>query len=393
MGNKKRKLPLLKELEVADIGSEGMAIARYNEMVIFIKNAIPGDIADIKITRKKKNYMEGRAVYFHKHSNLSVDAFCTHFGLCGGGRWQNLDYKEQLFYKEKQVKDNLERIGKVDIPEILPIVPSEKIKFYRNKLEYSFSNKKWLTEEQFGQEITDMNALGFHIPGMFNRILDIEKCWLQPEPSNAIRLAVKDYANKQGLLFYNHNEYQGFLRNIIIRNSTLGDLMVIVVFQHEDIEKREKLLDFIKAEFPEVTSLMYIINPKMNDSLDGLKAEPYAGNPYIIDKMESLQFKIGPLSFYQTNPGQALKLYKIAREYANIRPGDTVYDLYTGTGTIANFVAQNAKKVIGIEYIEQAVEDAKENSKINKIENTLFFAGDMAKVLNEQFFSEGAAGE
>lgn len=387
MGRKNRKYgnPLFKELEVLDIGSEGKAIAKHNDLVVFITNAIPGDIVDVRVSKKKKNYMEGRAVFFHKHSELTQEAFCEHFELCGGCRWQHLPYEKQLFYKEKQVRDNLERIGKVDIPEIRPIVPSDEIKFYRNKLEFTFSTKRWLTKEDIQEGQQNMNGLGYHMPGQFDRILDIQKCYLQVEPSNAIRLAVKEYALEKNLDFYTQGEYTGFLRNIIIRTTTTGDLMVVVIFQHDDKEKREGLLSFINNRFPEITSLMYIINPKTNDSLDGLEAHLFAGNDYIIDKMEDLQFKMGALSFYQTNASQALKLYQFTREYADIQQDDIVYDLYTGTGTIANFVTRKAKKVIGVEYIPEAVKDAEENSRINNINNTAFFAGDMAKVLTKEF--------
>ncbi|MFA8449971.1 MAG: 23S rRNA (uracil(1939)-C(5))-methyltransferase RlmD [Bacteroidales bacterium] len=393
MARKRNPLPLFEKVEIIDAGSEGKAVARIDEKVIFIPYVMPGDVVDIQVVKRKKSFFEGKAVKFHKYSDDRVDAACKHFGLCGGCKWQHMPYEKQLFYKQKQVVDNVERIGKFEHPGISDIIGSEKKFYYRNKLEFTFSDRKWFIEPPKDPDnIQNPNGLGFHLPGMFDRILDIEHCVLQKDPSNAIRLALKDYAIANNLSFYNPRKNEGFLRNLVIRTSSTGDLMVIVIFGYKDEREKDGALAFLKEKFPEITSLMYVINKKLNDSFSDLKIHLYNGNDYImeemqapIENMEPLKFKVGPVSFYQTNSAQAYTLYQKAFDLAQISSEDLVYDLYTGTGTIANFVARSAKKVIGIEYVPQAINDAKENSSINKIDNTDFFAGDMVKVLNDDF--------
>jgi 23S rRNA (uracil1939-C5)-methyltransferase len=386
---RKKELPLLEKVEITDAGSDGNAVGRAGEMVVFVPYVIPGDVVDVKVFNRKKNFMEGRAVKLHTASEHRVEPRCSHFGLCGGCKWQNMDYAEQLFYKEKQVKDALGRIGKFFMPEVNNIIPSEHVFYYRNKLEYTFCNKRWLmTGENTSNEVLQMNGLGFHLPGRFDRVLDLEHCYLQPEPSNEIRLAVRNFTIEKGWTYQDMRNHQGLLRNLIIRTTNSGDLMVIVVFGSDDAEKIQQLMAFIRDTFRQITSLFLVVNTKANDSIADLDMQLFAGNPFIIEKMEDLVYKIGPVSFFQTNSNQALALYRLAREYAQLKSKDVVYDLYTGTGTIANFVARLCKKVIGIEYIESAVTDAKANSELNHISNTSFFAGDMAKVLNPEFVKE-----
>jgi len=386
---RRKELPLLEKVKITDIGAEGNALARVDNLVVFVPMLIPGDVVDIKVIRKRKKYLEGRVLKFHEYSPDRIEPKCIHFGVCGGCKWQHLPYKLQLRYKEKQVKDNLTRIGKTELPEISPILGSSEIFLYRNKLEYTFSDKRWLTKEEVTSEKTfgREGALGFHIPGLFDKVLDIEECHLQPDPSNQIRNAVKKYSLENGLEFFDLREQKGFLRNIIVRNTLDGNVMVIVVFFHEDREKREKLLSYIAGEFPQVTSLMYIVNSKRNDSLNDQNPVLFKGDDHLMEEMDGLRFRVGPKSFYQTNTTQALQLYRIARDYAGLTGNETVYDLYTGTGTIANFVAGSAGRVIGIEYVEEAVADARVNSEINHIHNTLFFAGDMKDVLTDSFFA------
>lgn len=349
---------------------------------------IPGDVVDLQIIRKRKKYLEGKVIRFHEYSPERIKPRCKHFGVCGGCKWQHLPYELQLRYKEKQVRDNLTRIGKIELPVINPIIGSEEEYLYRNKLEYTFSNKRWLTKEEVDSdtEFENEGALGFHIPGLFDKVLDITECHLQPEPSNSIRNAVKKFAVENKLDFYDLREQKGFLRNIIIRNSLNGKVMVIVVFFNEDVEKRELLLNYLQSEFPQITSLMYIINTKRNDSLGDQVPLLYKGVDHLVEEMDGLSFRIGPKSFYQTNTRQALVLYRTAKSFAGLTGKENVYDLYTGTGTIANYVAASCLKVTGIEYAEEAVMDAIFNSELNKISNTAFFAGDMNNVLNEQFF-------
>jgi len=387
---RKKPFPKYEKVEIIDAGSEGKAVARVDNMVIFVPFVVPGDVVDIQIVRKKKSFFEGRAEKFHTYSDKRAKPECSHFGLCGGCRWQNMDYKEQLHYKQKQVSDNLERIGGLKLPEIFPILASENIYHYRNKLEYSFSNRKWLVEkpDPDNPQHRNRDGLGFHLPGMFDRILDIDTCYLQRDPSNAIRLAARDFALANEYEFYDVKKWDGYLRNLIIRSSSTGDLMVIMVFRYVDHIKMPALLDHLAEKFPEITSLMYIINDKRNDDISDLEVKPYKGDSFIMEEMEGLKFKIGPKSFFQTNRDQALKLYNTAKEFAGLKGDEIVYDLYTGTGTIAAFIARFAKKVIGIEYIAAAIEDAKENSELNDVSNTDFFAGDILRVLNDDFIKE-----
>lgn len=391
LAKRKKPLPILNEVEITDIAAEGKAIAKVNEQVIFIPWAAPGDIVDVQLTRKKNSYAEGKIVAFHQHSPIRTVPFCEHFGICGGCKWQHLPYDEQLRYKQKQVTDHLTRIGKIPIKEILPIAGSEKNTFYRNKLEFTCSNKRWLTEEEIATEndYKQLNGIGFHIPKMFDKVLDIHKCWLQDDISNKIRLYIKNYClTHEGFPFFDLRNQEGFLRTLIIRTSSTGELMIIVVFFREDTEKREELLSRLSDEFPEISSLMYVINQKCNDTITDQEVILYKGKDHLIEKMEDLQFKVGPKSFYQTNSEQAYQLYKITREFAGLTGNEIVYDLYTGTGTIANFVAKQSRKVIGIEYVPEAIEDAKINSQLNQIGNTLFFAGDMKDLLTAAFIAE-----
>jgi 23S rRNA (uracil1939-C5)-methyltransferase len=385
---RKKEFPLLEKVRISDIGAEGNALARVDNLVVFVPMLIPGDVVDLRIVRKRKKFLEGRVVRFHEYSSDRITPECKHFGVCGGCKWQHLPYDMQLKYKEKQVRDNLTRIGKIDLPEILPIIGSSEIFNYRNKLEYTFSNKRWLTTEevQSDNDYERENALGFHIPGLFDKVLDIKECHLQPDPSNEIRNSVRDYAVRNGLSFFDLREQCGFLRNIVIRNSLAGNVMVIVVFFHEDSEKREGLLDFLATQFPQITSLFYVINSKKNDSLNDQTPVLYKGEDHLIETMDGLKFRIGPKSFYQTNTKQALELYRVAREFAELNGDEVVYDLYTGTGTIANYIAPSAGKVIGIEYVDEAVQDARINSEINNIRNTSFHSGDMKEILSSDFF-------
>ena len=379
---------MLEKVTITDIGAEGNAVARVDNLVVFVPMLIPGDVVDLKVIRKRKKYLEGKVIRYHSHSPHRIEPRCRHFGICGGCKWQHLPYDLQLMYKEKQVKDSLTRIGKVDVSEIKPIIRSSEEFLYRNKLEFTFSDKRWLTKDEIESEnlYERENALGFHIPGLFDKVLDITECHLQPEPSGSIRNAVREYALNNGLEFFDLRDHKGLLRNLLVRNTLDGDVMVIVVFFYDDVEKRVALLDFIAATFPAVTSLFYVINSKKNDSLSDQVPVHYYGNDHLVEKMEDLKFRIGPKSFYQTNTKQALNLYSVAREFAGLTGQETVYDLYTGTGTIACFIASKARRVIGVEYIEDAVSDARINAGMNNIDNTSFFAGDMRDVLTESFF-------
>ncbi len=386
---KKKSLPILENIEILDAGSEGKTIARLDEMVIFVTNAVPGDIVDIQVTRKKSTFMEGHPIKLHKPSEKRVESFCPYFGTCGGCKWQNVGYEHQLFYKQKQVKDNLVRIGHLDLPDMEPILAAPKTEYYRNKMEFTFSDRKWLTQVNADNDgDIDMRGIGFHIPGRFDKIIDIDYCYLQDEPSNSIRNAVKKFTLENGYDFQNLKFHKGLMRNLLIRTSSNGEVMVVVIFGRDEEEARVKLLEMLKHEFPVITSLMYIINEKLNDSFGDQDIILYSGRDHIFEEMEGLKFKIGPKSFYQTNSDQAYNLYKITREYAGLTGEEVVYDLYTGTGTIANFVAKSAKKIIGVEYVPEAIEDAHVNSSINNIENTLFYAGDMKDVLNDAFIAE-----
>ena len=390
MGRKNKNLPFLQNVEILDAGAEGKAVARVEGVVVFTTNVIPGDIVDIQVTKKREKYMEGKVVAIQKSSPDRIEAFCQHFDLCGGCKWQYLPYEKQLFYKQKQVVDQLTRIGRVTIPMLHPIKGSERTTFYRNKLEFTFSNRRWLSDEEVrsGAEISDQDVLGFHIPGMFDKVMDIQNCWLQPSPSNEIRNAVRDYALEHQLTFFDLRNRSGFLRTITIRSNEKGEVMVIVVFFYEDQITREGLLNHIAENFPQVTSLLYVINEKGNDTITDQEVLVYEGSDHLVEEMEGLKFIIGAKSFYQTNSLQALELYKITRDMAGLTGKEVVYDLYTGTGTIAIFVAGKASKVIGIEYVPEAIADAKINAVNNGISNTLFFAGDMKNILTADFISE-----
>lgn len=381
---------MLEQIEITGVAAEGKALARVNDLVVFVPFAAPGDIVDLQVTRKKHSYAEARIVKFHTYSPLRVQPFCEHFGVCGGCKWQHVTYDFQLQFKRQQVEDNLTRIGKIPLPEVLPTKGSAKQRFYRNKLEYSFSNRSWLTYEQLqsAQEFDCRNALGFHIPGMFDKVLDIKKCWLQDDISNRIRLSIRQFAIDHGYPFFDLKEQTGLMRNMIVRTASTGEIMLIVVFFEPDMERIEAMMQHIADEFPQITSLLYIINQKHNDTITDQEVHLYRGHDYIWESMEGLRFKIGPKSFYQTNSEQAYELYKVAREFASLTGDELVYDLYTGTGTIANFVARQSRKVIGIEYVPEAIEDAKENARINGLDNTLFYAGDMKDILTEEFIGE-----
>ena len=389
MGRKKKRNPVIEELEIIDVASEGKSIAKYDDRVVFVTGVIPGDIVDVQITKKKKRFFEGYPVKFHKYSEDRVEAECEHFGICGGCKWQHLPYQKQLFYKNKQVIDNFERIGKIDIKEKFDILSAPEEYYYRNKLEYSFSNKEWLTKEQVesGETFGERNACGFHVPKMFDKIVNVNHCHLQGNNSNEIRNFVREFAVENKLEFYDIRANEGFLRNMIVRNTAKGELMIIIIFLKMN-ENVELVLDAVLEKFPMITSLNYVINPKTNDSINDLDVITYKGNDHLMEEMGELKFKVSPKSFYQTNSEQAFNLYKKTLEFADIKPTDLVYDLYTGTGTIANFIAKTAKEVIGIEYVEDAIQDAKRNSKLNNIDNTKFFAGDMKDVLNDEFVAE-----
>ncbi|GAB3532802.1 23S rRNA (uracil(1939)-C(5))-methyltransferase RlmD [Pontibacter brevis] len=382
---KKNKFEILENIRIEEMVAEGKCLARHNNMVIFVSGVAPGDVVDLRVTRKKKSFLEAVPVAFREYSALRVEPFCEHFGVCGGCKWQHIGYDTQLHYKQKQVKDNLERIGKVALPEFNPILGSAKTRYYRNKLEFTFSPNGWLTNEQINSvEEFDRNALGFHIPGRFDKILDIQHCYLQPDPSNAIRLAVRDYGRANGLAFFDVVKHQGFLRNLIIRTANTGELMVILQVYQNDQEAITGVMEHLKNTFPEITSLQYVVNPKGNETYHDLEVVCYDGLPYIHEEMEGIQFRVGPKSFYQTNADQAYELYRLARELADLKGDELVYDLYTGAGTIANFVARQCREVIGIEYVPSAIEDAKINSQINNITNTTFYAGDMKDILSDE---------
>ena len=389
MGRKKQ-LPVLRGVKITDIGSEGNAIARVDDMVLFVPGMIPGDVVDVRVTKKKKRYMEGVAMTVTMPSPDRITPPCEHFGVCGGCRWQHLPYDRQLFYKQKQVKDNLTRIGHTAIPEIEPITGSEKTYGYRNKLEFTFSERRWLMREELESqdEIQKTPALGFHIPGIFDKVLDINKCLLMAEPADSIRNEVRKYALQHSLPFYDFREHNGFLRNLIIRKGTGGEVMVVLVTTDSHAVERDKLMAWLAEAFPGITSLYYMINNKWNDSIADLVPVHYSGERYITEEMEGLRFRIGPKSFYQTNSDQAGRLYSIVKEFAGLQGDETVYDLYTGTGTIACYLSAMAGRVTGIEYIEEAVADARVNAKVNNIGNAQFIAGDIRNIFNETLFVE-----
>ncbi len=422
MSRKKKPLPILENITITDVAAEGKSLVRVNDMVIFVPFTVPGDVVDLQIRKKRHSYCEAEVIRFVELSKVREVPMCQHFGVCGGCKWQNLPYEEQLKAKQKQVHDQLKRIGKIELPEFMPILGSVKTKEYRNKLEFGFSNKRWMTKEKINDErleIKDKNAVGFHITGAFDKILPIEKCWLMDDLHNKIRNEIRDYALEHDLSFFDLRAQTGLLRDLIIRNSNTGEWMVIMQFhlgtspcpseggengrrgtspcpseggenrwETEDGRKAMALMQHIADKFPEITSLMYVDNQKCNDTIGDLDILTFKGNDYIYETMEDLKFKVGPKSFYQTNTEQAYHLYSVARKFAGLTGNELVYDLYTGTGTIANFVAKEAKQVIGIEYVPEAIEDAKINSEVNNISNTLFYAGDMKDILNDEFIAE-----
>lgn len=393
MSRKKKSLPVLENITITDYAAEGKALARVNELVVFVPFAVPGDVVDLQVRRKKHSYCEAEIIRYIKYSERRVKPFCQHFGICGGCKWQNIPYDEQLRMKQKQVYDQLTRIGKVNLPEFNQILGSVKTQGYRNKLEFGCSNRRWLTQDEIasGSDFTQMNAVGFHITGAFDKILPIEKCWLMDDLQNKIRNAIRDYAYEHDIVFYDIRRQCGLLRDIMVRNSDTGEWMVLIQFHYEKDEDEviaKNLLQHIADCFPEITSLLYVNNQKGNDTFNDLNIEVFKGNDYIYETMDGLTFKVGAKSFYQTNTKQAYHLYSVVRDFANLTGNELVYDLYTGTGTIANFVSRYAKRVIGIEYVPEAIEDAKINSEINNISNTLFFAGDMKDILTESFISE-----
>lgn len=390
MSRKRKELPVIENVEILDVGAEGNAIARVDEMVVFVPFAAPGDIVDVKIDKKKRSYAQGHIERMVKPSEQREAPRCEHFTVCGGCRWQHLPYSLQLKCKQQQVADALQRIAKVECPEISPILGSENIWEYRNKMEYTFSDKCWLTFEQLrsGEEFPDRQAAGFHIPGAFDKVLDIKKCHLQDDFSNQLRLFVKNYGKDHGFSFYNLRENTGLLRTLMVRMASTGQIMAVMVFGEDDKPKINELMTAVKERFPQITSLLYVVNLKVNDTISDQEVITFAGAPYIEEEMEGLKFRVGPKSFYQTNSRQAYELYKVARDFAALTGDELVYDLYTGTGTIANFVSRKARRVIGIEYVPEAIEDAKLNSRVNGIENTLFYAGDMKNVLTSEFVAE-----
>lgn len=390
MGRKKTDKIVFENVTVLDAGAKGVSVAKAPDgRVIFIPNVVPGDVVDIQTFKKKRAYYEGKAVKFHELSRHRTQPVCMHFGACGGCKWQNMSYSQQLFYKNQEVYNNLKRIGKIELPDFEPILGSEKQLFYRNKMEFSFSNSRWMTDEeiQSGNELDNKNALGFHIPRMWDKILDVTHCSLQEDPSNAIRNEIRDFANKHGLTFFNPRNHEGLLRTLMIRTASTGEIMVLIQFYEDDKQKREMLLDFLAERFPEITSLQYVINSKANDTLYDQDIILYKGRDYILEEMEGLKFSINAKSFYQTNSAQAYELYSITREFAGLTGNELVYDLYTGTGTIAQFVSKKARKVIGVEAVPEAIADAKENARRNNITNCEFYVGDMKVVFNDEFIA------
>lgn len=389
MSRKKQDI-ILENVLIESVAAEGKALARVDGTVLFVPFAVPGDVVDVKVTKKKKNYMEGYILRIVTPSEHRLEPFCSHFGVCGGCKWQPLPYPMQLQAKQQQVYDQLVRIGHLEVPEISPIIPSDKTVYYRNKLEFTFSRRRWIFADEDPDSMPDEErcGLGFHVGKFFDKVLDIKQCYLQKDPSNSIRLFIRDYALEHGLEFFDIREHTGFLRNMFIRTSESGSVMLIICFYHEDAEARTALLDAVSAGFPQITSLYYVINGKANDSISDQECLLYKGEEAIYEYMEGLKFKIGPKSFYQTNTGQAYKLYSVAREYAGLTGNETVYDLYTGTGTIAQFVSSKARKVIGIEYVPEAIADAKENARANGISNCDFYAGDMKDILTDGFVEQ-----
>ena len=389
MGKRRKDYPLIEGLHITTLAAEGKAMGKVDNQVVFVAMAVPGDVVDVQIRKHHRRYMEGTIVRFVEKSPLRVEPFCEHFGVCGGCKWQSLPYEEQLKQKTTQVEDQLVRIGHLNIPEVRPCLGSERTREYRNKLEFTFADKRWLTYEEIAEagDIASTPAVGFHIPGCFDKVLDINRCHLQIDISNRIRLATKAFCIEHDYSFHNARLHEGLMRTMVIRTASTGEIMVIVVFNENDTERINALMSYLKAEFPEITSLIYMVNEKWNDSLGDREPICFAGKDHIIEEMEGLKFKVGPKSFYQTNSEQAYELYKVTRDFADLKPTDILYDLYTGTGTIANFCARRAAKVVGVEYVPEAIEDAKINSEINNIENTVFYAGDMKDVMSDEFIA------
>ena len=392
MARKKKPLPILEHITITDFAAEGKSLARVNDMVVFVPWAVPGDVVDLQVRRKKHSFMEAEVVRYHEYSKVRTQPFCQHFGVCGGCKWQQLPYDAQLKMKQQQVEDQLTRIGKVKLPEFRPILGSVKIQEYRNKLDFGCANKRWLTSEEIADDTIQKNtpAIGFHITGAFDKILPIEKCWLMDDLHNQLRNAVRDYAVEHQLSFFDLRQQVGLLRDMIIRNSNSGEWMVIMQFHFDETGGEQEamgLLQFLGDKFPQISSLLYVDNQKCNDTIGDQDIKVFKGKDHIIETMEDLQFKVGPKSFYQTNTEQAYHLYSVTREFAQLTGDEMVYDLYTGTGTIANFVARRVRQVVGIEYVPEAIEDAKVNSQLNGIENTLFYAGDMKDILTDEFIS------
>jgi 23S rRNA (uracil1939-C5)-methyltransferase len=391
MARKNTDKVVFHQIKVLDAGAKGVSVAKAPDgKVIFIPNVVPGDVVDVQTFKKRKAFYEGKAVKFHELSEHRIEPICEHFGVCGGCKWQNMKYSQQLFYKQNEVKNHLQRIGKIELPEFEPILGSEKQFFYRNKMEFSFSNSRWLTEKEIEntEDLGNRNALGFHIPKMWDKILDINKCHLQEDPSNAIRNEIRAFANENGLTFFNPRAHEGLLRTLMLRTASTEEIMVLIQFFEDDKANRELILDHIYEKFPQITSLQFVVNNKANDTLYDTNIQLYKGRDYILEEMEGLKFSINAKSFYQTNSDQAYELYKITRDFAGLTGNETVYDLYTGTGTIAQFVSKRAKKVIGVESVPEAISDAKANAKRNEITNCEFFVGDMKVVFNERFIAQ-----
>ena len=391
MARKNTDKVVFHQIKVLDAGAKGVSVAKAPDgKVIFIPNVVPGDVVDVQTFKKRKAFYEGKAVKFHELSEYRIEPICEHFGVCGGCKWQNMNYNQQLFYKQNEVKNHLQRIGKIELPEFDPILGSEKQFFYRNKMEFSFSNSRWLTDQEIEStdDLGNRNALGFHIPKMWDKILDINKCHLQEDPSNAIRNEIRAFANENGLTFFNPRAHEGLLRTLMLRTASTGEIMVLIQFFEDDKANRELILDHIYEKFPQITSLQFVVNNKANDTLYDTNIQLYKGRDYILEEMEGLKFSINAKSFYQTNSDQAYELYKITRDFAGLTGNETVYDLYTGTGTIAQFVSKKAKKVIGVESVPEAISDAKANAKRNEITNCEFFVGDMKVVFNESFIAQ-----
>jgi 23S rRNA (uracil1939-C5)-methyltransferase len=386
---RRKNLPLFEEVTIENIGAEGKSIVRVDGIVVFVKDAVPGDVVDLQVFRKKGRYMEARVLKYHSYSEQRTEPFCEHFGVCGGCKWQHLPYDRQLHYKEQQVVDAFRHIAGVEIPEAMPILPSDPITRYRNKMEYTFSNHRWLLDHEAKSEkpLLHTNAAGLHVPGRFDKVIDLETCHHQVEPSNEIRNLLRNLAIEKGVSFYDHRTNEGFLRNLIVRTSSLGEVMVILSVQYDQPELYE-LLDAVKEKHPDLTSLMYVINPKKNETLFDQDIITWSGRDHIFEQLEELKFKIGPKSFFQTNSYQALRLYQVTRDFAELNGDEILYDLYTGTGTIANFMAGGASSVVGIESVPESIEDAKINSEINGIGNTHFFAGDMKDIFTDSFITE-----